>query len=237
MSALFGGVYSGQIPLPLYTRSEHRLERFVDPQGGHTLDQVLSFVEQGSETGLYLCAEPGQGKTHLLVGLAERLGYPRASYLAMRQVENMSAERVLEGLEQHALICLDDIDRVAGLPEWEIELFHLFNRCQAEGRKLIWSASRLPGNAGFELPDLTSRLLWGMVMVLPPLSDVQKQEILVSRARERGIALSTEVLHYLFSHSQRGMADLMEVLDRLDHESLTEKRSITIPFIKKIMNW
>lgn len=237
MSQGIGRGSAGQIPLPLYGRSEHRLERFVESPDAPVLPRLEQFLDDPSETGFFLCAAEGHGKSHLLVGLAERMGYPAAQYLNLGQLISAPPEPVLEGVERHRLLCLDDVDQVAGNAEWETQLFHVYNRCAQNHSKIIWSASRLPGQAGFRLPDLVSRFAWGMVWVVPELPEERKRDILIARANERGIALSEEVLHYLFSRSQRGMSALMAVLDRLDHESLTAKRGITIPFIKQIMRW
>ena len=55
------------------------------------------------------------------------------------------------------------------------------------------------------LPDLVSRLSWGMVFQLQPLADEEKLSMLTMRANHRGIHLSEEVGKYILTHCPRHM--------------------------------
>ncbi|MBK8969955.1 MAG: DnaA regulatory inactivator Hda [Hahellaceae bacterium] len=228
---------ASQLTLPLYARSRCRLENYVLNPGSTLLDTVKGFLTAPSDTGLYLHGSVGTGKTHLLLAMAHRVGPASSIYLNVSELRDVPADSVLEGLEGKSLICLDDLQAIAGQEQWETALFHLYNRCQLSGARLLFGATEPPSRLGVALPDLLSRLNWGVVLKLDELGDEQKKRVMLRRADERGIALSNEVLQYLFSRSQRDMTTLVTVLDQLDQESLTEKRHVTIPFIKKIMKW
>ncbi len=228
---------AAQLTLPLWARSAHRLEDYLCDPEDHLLDTLRHFVRNSADTALFLHGPVGSGKTHLLLGLAASLGFSEAVYLSLAQVRDYPPEPLCEGLQERRLVCLDDLQAVASRPAWEAALFHLFNACQASGARLVIASDGGPAHSGLQLPDLVSRLSWGLVLRLEELRDEQKKRVLLQRAAERGIALSAEVLHYLFSRSQRDMNTLMRLLDTLDRESLTEKRQVTIPFIKKIMQW
>src|SRR4029078_5447301 len=85
------------------------------------------------------------------------------------------------------------------------------------------------------LPDLLSRLSWGMVFKLSPLADDEKLTVLTRRANGRGIGLPEEVAKYLLTHCPRHMATLFAALDALDKASLAAKRRLTIPFVKEVL--
>jgi len=72
---------------------------------------------------------------------------------------------------------------------------------------------------------------------LHALCDEQKEVLLQVIAKQKGLFLEDGVTAYILKRSGRNLDDLLSVLEKLDHASLTEKRKITIPFTKKIFNW
>ncbi len=188
------------------------------------------------ERFIYLFGQAGCGKTHLLQACCQAvLAEQTAVYLPMRTLIHWSCE-VLEDLEEQALICLDDIDAVAGLPAWEEALFHLYNRVRANDHTvLIMSSQSTPVLTNIKLADLCSRLYWGWVLELHELNDDQKIRVLQAQAEKRGFTLTDAVGHYLINHYARNMPGLQHILDRLDKASLIAQRKITIPFVKETL--
>jgi DnaA family protein len=127
---------------------------------------------------------------------------------------------------------LDDVHCIGGSAEWEEAIFHLFNRLSEHKTRLIVGSTVLPSHLTLRLPDLISRLSWGLVMQLQELTDDEKMCALQHRARQRGFALPAEVARYLLQRCPRDMHALYAVLDRLDYASLAEQRRLTIPFVR-----
>jgi DnaA family protein len=73
------------------------------------------------------------------------------------------------------------------------------------------------------------------VYKLHALSDDEKLNCLMMRAKRRGIGLSEEVGKYILTHCPRHMGTLFTVLDALDKASLAAKRRLTIPFVKEVL--
>lgn len=192
--------------------------------------QLVNVLQTASEpTLLFWSAEPA-GKTHLLQAVchAAESGF----YLPLCDWRSLEPA-ILEGLEQFAFVCLDDLHAIAGRAEWEIQLFHLFNRIRDSGGHLYISARAAPSHLGITLADLVSRLGWGSVYHLQPLDDAQKVQALQMRATKRGLVMSDEVASYLLNHYPRDMHNLFAILDRLDEASLQAQRRLTVPFIKQ----
>ena len=71
---------------------------------------------------------------------------------------------VLDGMEQLALVCIDNIECIAGDEEWEMAIFNLYNRILETGRtRLFITEDRPPRQLNLRLPDLASRLDWGQI--------------------------------------------------------------------------
>jgi DnaA family protein len=159
-----------------------------------------------------------------------------AVYLPLAELKQYGPQ-LLEDFDQLDLVCIDNLEQIAGDAEWEEALFHLYNRMRANGHVLIIAANLPPAKLGIRLADLESRLNWGMVFQLQPLDDDTKVVALRARAQARGLQLSDDVIRYLMHHGSRNMAHLLVTLDKLDVASLSAQRRITVPFVKQVMNW
>ncbi|MEA3411778.1 MAG: DnaA regulatory inactivator Hda [Pseudomonadota bacterium] len=185
---------------------------------------------------VYLWGPPGAGKTHLLQACCHLCATrgQRAVYVSLDALGN-HAEEAMAGLETLSMVCVDDLEGIAGRRERETAVFSLINACRSSGTTLVFGAGCSPSGLGIGLPDLASRLVWGAVYRVRPLDDGGKLVALENHARQRGFDLSREVGAYLLNHCSRDMIGLMRLVERLDRGSLAAKRRITIPFIKTLL--
>ncbi|MGI2324896.1 MULTISPECIES: DnaA regulatory inactivator Hda [unclassified Methylococcus] len=182
---------------------------------------------------LYLWGDTGLGKTHLVnAACREAFHNGRSAACLPLALIGECGPAVLEGMENQNLVCLDDIDTIAGRDDWERQLFGLFNAMRDAGNTLLITATAPPGELPVALPDLKTRLAWGLVLRLHPLTDEHKLAALERRAGMLGLDLSPRVGRFLLSHCRRDMASLQALLEELDHASLAAKRRLTVPFIK-----
>ncbi len=118
--------------------------------------------------------------------------------------------------------------------EAQIELFNTYNQLKAAGEALITAGLHAPTQMGLR-DDLATRLAWGLVYQLHPLNDDEKTSALKQHAFERGMKLSDEVTNYCLRYLRRDLPTLMATLDALDEWSLTEKKPVTVPMLKKLL--
>jgi len=195
--------------------------------------QRLAHAEASGLT--WLCGPGGAGKTHLLQAIcAEASARMRAGYLPLAEMARLGVG-VLEGLPQLECLCLDDIDRVAGQPDWERAIFALLREMDDAGGRLILSAQAPPALLGWTLPDLGSRCAGGTVFQLRTLDEAEQQAALRLRARLRGFELPEETGQWLQRRFPRDMRSLYELLDTLDEAALAAQRRLTIPFIREVL--
>lgn len=189
------------------------------------------------EQFIYLYGAKGEGRTHLLQATCHEASsfHLRAVYIPLKEYKQFSCA-IFEGMENLDLICLDDISALAGKKAWEEAFFHLYNRVRESKTRLIMTSDVLPNMLTWALPDVLSRLYWGLVCVIKPLNDVGKLKILLMRAKERGIILSEEVGKFILNHCPRHLTTLFTILDKLDAISLSQQRKLTIPFVKCVLN-
>jgi len=223
---------SQQLPLALGLRHAPDLDDFVVGRNRVVMDALRRALDDGEHL-LYLFGPPGSGRTHLLLGqcaAAERRGL-RCAYLPLMQRTELVPE-MLEGLEMLDLVAVDDVEQVAADAAWEEALFGLFNRCRDRGTRMLFSADRGPAALPLQLPDLRSRLAWGLTLALQPLDDSGRLQLLQSLAARRALKMPEDVARYLLERSARHPSDLLRIVDRLDRASLAERRRLTIPFVR-----
>ena len=116
----------------------------------------------------------------------------------------------------------------------QIALFNTYNQQKEAGKILICAGLHAPNQMHLR-DDLATRLAWGLVYQLHPLNDAEKTAALQSHAKERGMKLPDEVTDYCLRNLRRDLPNLMSVLDALDEWSLTEKKPVTVPMLKKLL--
>ena len=227
-----------QLTFTFPLKNETTFENFY-PGKNHILFQLIkNFSEQPNIFCAYLWGASGAGKTHLLQAACSdknQKAHYSAAYLPLAHLKNSSPE-LLKELESLSLVCIDDIDAISQNPAWEEALFHFYNNMQANHNHLILSSTISPQNLAIQLPDLKSRIAASFVIEIKPLSDEEKLAVLKTRAQIRGFDLSEEAMEFLINHFPRDMTKLIDMLNQLDEASLTEKRRITIPLIKKVLD-
>ena len=221
-----------QLPLGISLRDTATFENYY-PVGN---ELVLQALQQGNDKMLYLWGPAGCGKSHLLQALCHAAAAKGQSpvYLPLQELRTLSPA-LLEGLESQALLAIDDIQAIAGVPQWEEALFHLYNRGRDVGHRLVVSATVAPAGLALTLPDLVSRLGWGPVFHLAALIDKDKRAALQMRARRRGLEMSNDVAEYLLRRCPRDMDSLFNLLNQLDQASLVAQRRLTIPFVRELL--
>lgn len=231
---------SHQLSLNVFFKDGSSFSNFFPGPNPEALARLRSAVvattrEKASEQMMFLWGADGSGKTHLLQAacrLAQEIGIAPV-YVPLAEAGELSPS-LLESVEQAPLVCLDDVERVADRAEWEMALFSLIERLRAAGGLLISAACAPPARLGLRLPDLTSRLAWGAVYALQPLSDAEKLEAVRLRARNRGFDMPEDVARYILSRYPRDMHSLFNLLDRIDREALAHQRRVTIPFLRRL---
>lgn len=220
-----------QLPLALRLRPSSTFASFVAGTNGLLLADLMHLAE-AAQGQVYLWGSPDSGRTHLLEACVHHR--PAESCFLSAAELVLLDPAVLQGLEQYRLVVIDDVDALRGLPLWEEALFHLYNRLQAAGGAVVYSAANPPGEAGFRLADLSSRLAAGPVYRLQALDDDGLVALLQSRSRALGLEMPLDVARYLLTRSPRSATALLEVLDRLDQQAMVLQRKLTIPFVRSL---
>jgi DnaA-homolog protein len=196
-----------QLPLEISPAAEPSLDNYIAGANAEALERVRALAAgRLPEAIVYLWGEPGSGRTHLLRGAAEF---------------------------NPALVIADDVEALGA--DAQQALFNAINAAR-EGDAPVLAAGNAPPAALSLREDLRSRLGWGLVYQLRPLTDADKATHLRNEAARRGLRLGDEVVGYLLSHLPRDVASLNAVLDLLDRHSLATRRAVTLPLVRDALS-
>lgn len=223
-----------QLPLAMGLRPQLSLENFIPGNNEQLLALLQSIACGEKDEVLFISGAADSGKTHLLMGLcqqAQQSGHSCA-YLPLDELKQLSPD-LLQGMEEMDILAFDGIQHIAAESDWEKALFTLFNLARDKGSNLIFSANKAPKLLPIELPDLRSRLTWGGIYALQPLDDEQLKTLLQIHAEKRGLQLKPKVAQWLLTHHSRNPRHLLQLLDKLDHAALADKRhNLSLPFVQ-----
>lgn len=226
---------SQQLPLGFRLRDDATFDSFLPINNEQVVQSIQALLQaNNSEPYVYVWGALGSGRTHLLQACCHAAPeYKKSAFYISLDPEHNFTPEIFSGLENIDLVCLDDIDHIAGQANWEEQIFHLFNRVRDHNKKLLIAGNCSPTLLPIKLPDLKSRLSWGIVYQLHALNDEQKLTALQLRAQARGLFLEEAVGKFLLRRCGRDMAQLFATLEHLDQASLAKQRRITIPFVKE----
>jgi DnaA-homolog protein len=225
-----------QVPLQFEFQGNQTFAGFFPGNNAEIMVQLQALAGDGSEQQIFLWGDPGSGKSHLLQACcqqAKALGKD-PFYLAFPK-DNLPPPAMLEGLEDMELVCLDDVQHIAEHSEWQQALFNFYNLHRQNSHHLLLAADCPPKFLPFVLPDLKTRMSWGLTLKIQPLRDDQLIEALTHRAHFLGFDIPVAVGRFLLNHYVHDLPALWLLLEKIDRATLAAKRKLTIPFLKQIL--
>jgi len=201
-----------QLPLEIARPPEPTLDNFIPGANAEAQARVRALVEGVlDECIVYLWGGPGTGRSHLLQAAARAAGAQRPPI---------------------GLVTADDVERLDAAGQQA--LFNAINAAR-EGTGAVLAAGSAPPAQLDLRADLASRLGWGLVYQLQPLTDAHKATWLRAEAARRGLPLDDGVIDYLLTRLPRDLPSLATLLSRLDRFALARKRAITLPLVREFL--
>ena len=139
---------------------------------------------------------------------------------------------LLAASERTGLTVADDVERLD--EPRQIALFNAINAARDAGGTVLAAGNAPPAQLALR-EDLKSRLAWGLVYQVRPLTDAEKALTLHGEAARRGLKLSDEVVWYLLTHVRRDLHSLTALLEQIDRASLEQRRAVTLPLVRELI--
>ena len=187
------------------------------------------------EEDLVIYGTSKAGKSFLLQSLCNYFSEVNKSslYIPLKELNSHETE-LLDNLEKLNLVCIDDLETIAGDNKWETAIFNLINDCLLSDCRIVFCSNINPSLISFKLEDLFSRIQKINKIEVYPVKSDNLTEAVRFFADLRSINIGDKEIAYLINHTRRSMGDLVTHINQLDKLSMQLKRKITIPLIKKV---
>jgi chromosomal replication initiator protein len=224
---------------------------FVSGSGNTVAANAARALSEGKGdrfSPLFIHAQTGQGKTHLLhaIGHAWRAANPGKTVLYMSaerfMYEFVSAMRARDTLSFKArlrsadLLMIDDVQFIAGKETTQEEFLHTVDEIICNGGKLVISADRGPHALGGVEGRILSRLTQGLVADIKPADFTLRRAIIGAKAAAmEGAPISDTVLDLLAGRIASNIRELEGALNRLVAYAALGDRDVTPEFAEEVL--
>ena len=223
-----------QLPLGVQLSDAASFESYHAGPNAEVVGALRAMAANRAPPLLFLFGPPASGKTHLLQALTREAAQARAcAYLPLAQFRADEAGEALHGFDQAELLCLDDVQAMAASPDGALALLRLLDQVRAHGGCSVVAATAPPDRLGIALPDLRTRLSAAAIYGLKPLTDDDRERLLLDRARARGLELPGDAARQLLARLPRDAGSLVAAMDRLDRDLLSAQRRLTLSFVQQ----
>ncbi len=115
--------------MPLYLPDDETFASFWPGDNSSLLAALQNVLRQEHSGYIYLWAREGAGRSHLLHAACAELSQrgDAVGYVPLDK-RTWFVPEVLDGMEHLSLVCIDNIECIAGDELWEIAMFDLYNR-------------------------------------------------------------------------------------------------------------
>ena len=196
---------------------------------------------------LFLYGGVGLGKTHLMHSIAHAIKKRNP----LRRVIYMSAEKFMyhfikalrfkntvafkEQFRNVDVLMIDDVQFISGKESTQEEFFHTFNALIDQRKQLIISADKSPQDLEGIEERMRSRLGWGLVADIHPLTYELRLGILQAKEEKLSTRISANILEFLAHKITSNVRELEGALNRLSAFSSLVGRDINLDMVQDLL--
>ena len=218
----------------------------------HAAAKRVAEIGPVSFNPLFLYGGVGLGKTHLMHAIAwqikkinpkSRMLYLSAEQFMYRFVQALRFKDMYgfkEIFRSVDILMVDDVQFIAGKESTQDEFFHTFNALVEQGKQLVISGDRAPGEIDGLEERIKSRLAWGLVVDLHPTDYELRLGILQSKVEIQtklhpGININNGILEFLAHRISSNVRVLEGSLTRLFAYASLVGRTIDIDMAQECL--
>ena len=220
-------LHYNQIPIDFEFFTVKTFDNFIIGSNKKLYNSLQNLID--SDQLILIYGSKSSGKTHICEALCNEY---------LDSVTFINNKPKLSGLvprDFYELLVIDDFDQLITSKQDEESLFALINNQILNKKPVVISSSKDVNDCGIHLKDLSSRLLSDKIFTISDLSDSDKIDMMTLYCSQRGLEIHEKVLQYIMNNCSRDLYFLCALIKNLDVVSLSMRRKITIPFIKKVI--
>jgi len=209
--------------------------------------QRVAQSEVVSFNPLFLYGGVGLGKTHLMHAVAwnikkrnpkKNVVYLTAEKFMYQFIKALRFKNIMSFKEQFRsvdVLMIDDVQFIIGKDNTQEEFFHTFNTLIDKKRQIIISADKSPADLDGLEDRLKSRLGWGLVADIHPLTYELRIGILQAKAEQKSLNLKQEVMEFLANKITNNVREMEGALNRLAVHASIQDSEISVDLVKDVL--
>ena len=209
--------------------------------------QRVAQSEVVSFNPLFLYGGVGLGKTHLMHAVAwnikkrnpkKNVVYLTAEKFMYQFIKALRFKNIMSFKEQFRsvdVLMIDDVQFIIGKDNTQEEFFHTFNTLVDKKRQIIISADKSPADLEGLEDRLKSRLGWGLVADIHPLTYELRLGILQAKAEQKSMRLTPDVLEFLADKITNNVREMEGALNRLAVHASLQDSEVTVDLVKDVL--
>jgi DnaA regulatory inactivator Hda len=224
-------IEEGQLILDFDHRPAFGGEDFlVAPPNSDAVKCIDSWPDWPSSV-LVLFGPAGSGKTHL----SEVFQTMSRSYMVT--ISDLLERQPPNYLGEAPTAILENADTILNFADSSLQesMLHLHNVLYESGRHLLLTAKKPPSRWGVSLKDLSSRLNIATQVRIDAPDDNLIAAVLVKQFQDRQLKIDDDVIFFLLARMERSFEAARSIVKAMDRLALKEKRKITVPFARKVL--
>ncbi|EFK09520.1 putative chromosomal replication initiator protein DnaA, partial [delta proteobacterium NaphS2] len=194
---------------------------------------------------LYIYSKWSSGKTHLLQAIGNEAmkgaSHKKAIYLSAENIisrfDKIIAEKSTSfwGKEKPPrFLLLDDFDTVASNKSSQKELLSLCTQFLESKRQLVVAASVPPNQIRNLLPQLRSRLEWGLITEIKTPDQKTKMKLVHQKTKQKGIQFQADATFFLAS-TTNDLKNLVHQIDKIKIHASLYGNNMDISIVQSIL--
>lgn len=227
-----------------------RFDNFVEGKSNQLARAAAQQVAENpgqAYNPLFVYGGVGLGKTHLTQAMGNYIleQNPDAKVLYLHS-ERFVAD-MIKALQHNSMndfkkyyrsvncLLIDDIQFFAKKERSQEEFFHTFNSLLESNQQIVLTCDRYPKEINGLEERLQSRFGWGLTIAIEPPELETRVAILMTKAEQSNIDLSSDVAFFIAKHIQSNVRELEGALKRVIANAHFTRRDITVDFVREAL--
>lgn len=210
--------------LPFEFREAKNREDFVVGASNREAVKWIDRYPRWKNNGLIIIGPTASGKSHLASV------WQKKSLCDIFNYEDVNREN--KDLLNFNNITIEDIHNITNFKFF----LHIFNIKQERNLKFLFTSRLNLQKINIKLEDIKSRLkTLPQALILLPTDDEIKG-ILLKLFKDKGVFLKEDIINFILIRIERTYITIQKLVSEVNNLSLKQKKNITIPLIKEVID-
>lgn len=224
-----------QLSLNLKKKGIYEEDDFLVSSSNKEAYKLVNSWPEWRSRKIIIFGDRGTGKTHLSKIWQKNTS---AIILNLNQLKKIKFESFFKKKNIFIIENISDFfDKINNKEKNNLEkqLLHFYNLIEEKKGYLLLTSLIAPKLWKISLPDLKSRILSSIAVKIKKPNDQLLSSVLIKLFVDKQILIDKKIIKFIVYRSERSFANLENIVNKIDKQSLITKKKININFVKKLI--